>query len=76
MANRVELSEEMLESVVGGVLIWGSGKTVAPKDNPNAVYKYTSFTKCMQWIDANWNAVQDEKCLKAMEAAGLVTKAY
>ena len=76
MANRVELSEEMLESVVGGVLIWGSGKTVSPKDNPSAVYKYTSFTKCMQWIDANWNTVQDESCLKAMEKAGLVTKAY
>ena len=73
MANRVELSEEMLDQVVGGTLLWGANKTVTPKDNPNAVYKYKSFTKCMQWLDANWDKAQDASCLQAMAAAGLVT---
>ena len=74
MANRVELSDNTLEQVVGGVLIWGEGKKVYPKDNPSAVYQYTSFTKCMQWLDANWNTVQDQSCLEALAAAGLVTR--
>ena len=74
MSNRVELNDHEVENVTGGVLIWGEGKTVSPKNDPSVVYHYTSFTKCMQWIDANWNTVQDESCLIAMEAAGLVSK--
>lgn len=73
MANRVQLSEEILDQVVGGTLIW-EGKTVHPKDNPEAVYKFKSFTRCMQWLDENWDTVQDQSCLEAMVAAGLVTR--
>ena len=75
MSNRIELNENEMERVQGGVLLWEGGK-VYPKDDPDAVYTYTSFTKCMQWIDANWSTVQDEDCLKAMEEAGLVSRAY
>lgn len=73
MANRVEISEDVLDQVVGGTLVW-EGKTVHPKNNPDVQYKFRSFTKCMQWIDANWNSAQDEACLEALAAAGLVTK--
>lgn len=73
MSKRFELNENDVDRVVGGVLLWEAGK-VYPKDNPSAVYKYKSFTKCMQWIDENWSTVQNEDCLRAMETAGLVSK--
>ena len=56
MSNRVELNDHEVENVTGGVLIWGEGKTVSPKDDPSVVYHYTSFTKCMhqayKWLDS------------------------
>ena len=73
MSNRIELNEQETENVVGGVLRWKAG-TVYPKDNPDCQYSYVDFTACQQWIIANWGKKQDESCLQALEAAGLVHK--
>ena len=73
MTNRIELTDEQMEDVVGGILKWKGG-TVYPKGNESAKYSYTDYTKCQQWIVENWNGVQDEACLKALEAAGYVHK--
>ena len=73
MADRIELNEQDMENVIGGILKWKGGVVYA-KDNPNAKYTFTDYTACQQWILANWNSAQTEDCLKALEAAGLVHK--
>jgi hypothetical protein len=69
MSNRVELKDFETESVNGGILHWEGGQ-VYPKDNPSAVYNYTDYDSCLQWIVANWSGAQKENCLMALEAAG------
>ncbi len=72
MADRFELNEESLDNVVGGALVWAKG-TVSPKDNPSAVYHYSDFNACIQYIQKNWKGgAQTEETLKMLKAAGLV----
>lgn len=73
MAERIELNDQEIEDVVGGILKWKAGKVYA-KDNPSAVYTFTNYTACQQWIIENWNKPQTEACLREMERAGLVHK--
>ena len=73
MNNRIQLDEQEMESVVGGILKWKGGN-VYPKDNPDVKYRYSDYTACQQWIVANWHGAQNEACLKALAAAGLVSK--
>ena len=74
MADRIEINEEALEDVVGGALVWKKG-TVYPKDNPDAVYKYSDLNACMNYIRNNWKGgAQTEKTLQMLQAAGLVWK--
>ena len=73
MSNRIELSDIESEDVVGGILKWKAG-VVYPKDNPSATYSFENYNACQQWIVANWSRIQDESCLQALEAAGLVHK--
>lgn len=75
MANRIELNEKETEGVVGGILYWDANTgTVYAHDNPDAVYSFTDYTECCQWLVGNWNKKQTEACLIAMEKAGLVSK--
>lgn len=73
MSERRELFDQELESVVGGVLKWRDG-VVYPKNDPDATYSYDDYSKCQAWIVSHWSGTQDENCLKAMEAEGLVHK--
>ena len=73
MSERRELFDQELENVVGGVLRWKGG-VVYPKNDPDATYSYSDYSECQAWIVTNWSGTQDESCLKAMEAAGLVHK--
>ena len=74
MADRVEINESALENVTGGALRWKSDGKVFPKNDPNAVYAFDSFDACQEWLVTHWSGIQDERCLKAMEDAGLVHK--
>lgn len=74
MSNRIELNEHQVEDVVGGALKWLQSGVVYPKNNPDCKYGYTDYYKCAAWLVANWNTIQDESCLEAMEKAGLVYK--
>ena len=73
MSNRIKISENQVENVVGGLLLWEGG-IVHPLDDPNAKYSYTDYTACQQWLVANWDSAQKEDCLIAMESVGLVKK--
>ncbi len=72
MSDRISLNEEALDSVVGGALVWAKG-TVSPKDNPSAVYHYSDYKACTDYIKKNWKGgAQTEETLKMLKAAGLV----
>ena len=71
MSERIELNNQEMEDVIGGILKWKGGE-VWPKDNPSAVYYYNDYYECIAWIQKNWTGKQDENTLIALEAAGLV----
>lgn len=72
MANRIEINEEALDDVVGGALVW-SKDGVYPKDNPSAVYHFSDYKACTDYIKKNWKGgPQTEETLKMLKAAGLV----
>lgn len=73
MSERREVLGEELENIVGGVLKWKDG-VVYPKNDPGATYRYTDYSACQAWIVSHWNGTQDESCLQALEAEGLVHK--
>ena len=72
MANRIELNDLETEAVVGGILRWTQDGTVYPKDDPSVQYTYNDYYECQAWLVKNWDGVQNEATLRAMEAAGLV----
>lgn len=74
MNDRLEISMDDLESVTGGALKWvAKGKIVYPIDNPNAVYHYKSYSKCIAFIQQMGPiAEQNEDTLKALMQEGLV----
>ena len=73
MAERFEINEEALEDVVGGSLIW-SKKGVYCKEEPTITYSFSKYSECKDWIQNNWKGKpQDNSCLKALCAAGLIT---
>lgn len=72
MADRMEINDAALDDVVGGALVW-SKDGVYPKENPNAVYHFSDFNACIQYIQKNWKGgAQTEETLKMLQAAGLV----
>lgn len=72
MAERFEINENELTDVVGGALVWESG-VVYPQDDPDARYSFTSYSKCRDYIKANWpGGKQNEDTLIMLEEAGLV----
>lgn len=74
MADRIEINGNELDNVVGGALRWSKGK-VYPKDNPSAVYRYSDYDACVDYIKRNWpGGAQNEDTLKMLMAAGLVRK--
>ncbi len=74
MSNRVELDNQEMDQVAGGVLRWSKDGTVYPMDDPSAKYSYTDYYECAAWLVKNWNSIQNEEALIAMEKAGLVKK--
>ena len=73
MSDRIQLNDQEMDNVAGGALRWKNGE-VYPKNDPSCVYTYTDYGLCKAWLVNNWNDTQDESCLKAMEAQGLVHK--
>ncbi len=71
MADRIELNDNEMEDVVGGVLRWKNGE-VWVKTNPDCKYRYADYNACKAWLVTHWNGTQDESCLAAMAAEGLV----
>lgn len=72
MSDRIEVSGQDLENVVGGALVWEKG-IVYPKDNPDAVYHYSSFNDCIAYITKYWKGgAQTEETLKMLQDAKLV----
>lgn len=72
MAERKEINVKDAENIVGGALRWLDTGVVYPKNDPDVQFSYTDYYECQSWLIANWSGVQDESCLEAMEAAGLV----
>lgn len=73
MSDRIQLSDQEMEDVVGGALRWKNGE-VWPKNDPSCVYEYFDYGACKAWIVNNWNDTQDERTLEAMASQGLVRK--
>lgn len=74
MTDRIELKDQEVDAVVGGALRWTQDGTVCPKNDPNVQYTYTDYYECQAWLVKNWDGVQNEATLQAMEVAGLVHK--
>ena len=74
MAKRVELNQQEMEGIVGGILRWTKDGVVCPQDDPSCKYGYTDYYDCQAWLVKNWDGVQNEDTLIAMEEAGLVYK--
>ena len=74
MSKRVELNQQEMEDVVGGILRWTRNGEVYPQDDPSAVYSYHDYYDCQAWLVKNWDGVQNEAALRAMEQEGLVHK--
>ena len=72
--ERKELNRQQLNEVVGGSLTWEDNGTVHVKNNPQGIYQYTDYYECAAWLMENWGGVQNEACLEAMAAAGLITR--
>ena len=71
---RVEIDEKMVDSVVGGALVWDGG-VVYPLNNPNVKYNVSSYDACREYIKNNWTGgPQNEEALSMLEAAGLISK--
>lgn len=74
MSGREKIQDTDLEEIVGGALRWYRGK-VSVVGKPEIEYNFSDYYKCTQWIRMNWlGGKQDERCLKALEEAGLVWK--
>ncbi len=72
MTNRMEVNENELENIVGGALVWEKG-IVYPKDNPSAVYHWSDYEACTDYIKENWHGgAQTEETLIMLKNAGLV----
>ena len=74
MDKFAKLSDDELDNVSGGVLLWQGGVVQVWNGDPNLKYAYTDYNACQAWLVANWDGVQTEECLQAMEAAGLVQR--
>lgn len=74
MSERIKIDDQAVENVLGGALRWTSDGIVYPKDNPDVQFSYADFDACRAWLVTNWSGIQNEDCLIAMEAAGLVSR--
>lgn len=72
MDKIAKLSDDELDNISGGVLRWTGGVVTVKNGDPNVQYSYADYYACQAWLVANWGGTQDETCLQAMEAAGLV----
>lgn len=74
LSNRIELNDQEMENVSGGILLWQGGVVTVYKGDPNVKYSYTDYDACQEWLVTNWKEVQTEACLEALQAAGLVQR--
>ena len=59
--------------IKNGIPVWRNGIVYSP-ENPGSRYAYEDYDACRQWLLSNWCVQQDERCLQALEMAGLVHK--